>query len=152
MRWIGVVLVFCCLGGAGFQMAHQLTRRVERLMDTGRLLGDLISLVGGQNMPTGEILCRLQRQGILPPGQWAPDVFEQYAADPLFHEEERSLIRRVGELLGSTDQQTQVRRLQLEQQVLADLTRRAVEQQQMNGRMYRWMGLLLGVLAAILLS
>ena len=150
MRFIGVVMIFCCCAGGGLWLSEQLSVRVRHLASAERMLTDMIGMVRNQNLPTGEILSRLGSEYPIGETADAVEALEKFAADPLFRPEERVILIRVGQLLGTSDRESQVNRLELERESLRRFLRDAEEDRNTRGKLFRTVGLLVGAMTAVL--
>ena len=69
---------------------------------------------------------------------------------PGLQKEELELLRDTGKILGSTDSESQVNALSLQQKKLALILEEAMAKQQTQGKLFRSMGVLCGFLLIIL--
>jgi len=151
LRIIGVVMLFSFFTGGGFLFSEHFSARVRKLSQADRLLTDMIGMVQNQNLPTDEILFRLWQEGYLVDQiSSAAEAMRSFAEDPLFRKEERVILLRAGELLGTLDRESQCARLSLERESLQKYVEDAVQEKETRGKLYRSAGVLLGILVSVL--
>lgn len=151
LRIIGVIMTFFFFSASGFLVSQQLSARVKKLCRADRMLTGIIAMVYHQNLPTDEILFRLRQEGYsVGQSLSAAEAARVFAADSYFRKEEREILLRVGELLGTLDRESQCARLELEREGLRQLLREAEKEKETRGKLYRSAGVLLGALTAIL--
>lgn len=150
MRYVGVLLIFVSCAGCGFLLSGRLAARVGKLLQADCLLTDMIGMIRDQNLPTGEILVRLREEGY-PIGECLTpaEAMEHFSADSLFGQQEREILRRTGQLVGTSSRESQAARLELEQHMLRKLLTEAEKDRDSRGRLFRSMGMLMGALAAV---
>ncbi|MBR6789340.1 MAG: stage III sporulation protein AB [Oscillospiraceae bacterium] len=149
MRLIGILMVFFSCAGGGLYLSGLLSARVRKLTEADRMLTAVIGMICYQNLPTAEIFDRLRAEGC-PDGENGVDPIGNFAADPLFRRQERQLLIRSGQLLGTCDRESQTVRLEMERDLLRRMLQEAEQDRDIRGKLFRTMGLLLGALAVIL--
>lgn len=162
---IAAALMFTAAGGVfGFSRSEQLRSRTEICRQSGELLRVCqfhIRYDGADVYEMSAMLKRSDTFGRLTflrhlPESFQPDIsfFSQWesalAVQSELPDEERDILLRFGGLIGSTDPEGQIKSIDALLDELSRLEERRTEEYLRKGRLCRSLGLLTGILAAVL--
>lgn len=129
--------------GMGMRASEKLTRRVERLDKMIRLCVRLEGLLA-LRLPTGIITGMLTGEGLLP----ADNQWDGLGADS--PQPEREICRRLAEMIGHGDAQSQSASVRIAAEQLRGLQQTARMEAQGKGKLMMALGTLAGMLCAVL--
>ena len=156
---IGVVLLIAGCGGIGLMAFTRLINRVRLLTEFSFLCDRLASEIGFRMTPLAELPQRIpsltqfwEEMGYRPYGEESYAEAWKRATDSLdVSKLDRSLIGSIGEVLGQYDAENQVRSLGVIRKQLELSLAAARDNRQKYGRLYGLLGLLGGLLLAVIL-
>lgn len=96
-----------------------------------------------QRLPTGVLTDELIREGLLPEAGW--EALEAMGQPP-----EAEICARVVALLGHGDAESQAASVRLAAEELREVTEKASREEAEKGKLYPTLGLMLGMLAAVM--
>lgn len=164
LKLLGMVLLFLGSAGTGLLLSRGLSKRTELILLIQKLLLQLSNDLSYQKTPTVQLLRDLSRDECyekLPFLKEFQDLTVQKAPvsrlwddalekQPNLQKEERELLRETGRILGSSDSESQINALCLQQKKLELILEEALQKQQTQGKLFRSMGVLTGFLLVIL--
>lgn len=169
--WIKILLAVLVVGGCsavGFGKSSSLSNRVHSLKQSLLMTEKMQACLQYERMTTPELIFLLSRmqsmerliflpvcyqmltQGKPFPSSWK-EALEQTYQQMNLEKEDRSTIALIGELLGSTDAQSQSEELGMIQSLLKQCLETAEQGQKEKGKLYRSLGILSGIGLAILM-
>ncbi len=164
LKLLGMVLLFLGSAGTGLLLSKGLARRTELLQLIERLLLTLSNDLRYQKTPTLRLLREIGQDESYAKLQFL-SAFEEPTAKiaPIsqlwdsalkkqmgLQNEELELLRETGRILGASDSESQVNALTLQQKKLELIITEAAQKQQTQGKLFRSMGVLCGLLLVIL--
>ena len=129
--------------GMGMRASEKLTRRVEQLEEMIRLCVRLEGLLA-LRLPTGIITGMLTGEGLLP----ADNQWDGLGADS--PQPEREICRRLAEMIGHGDAQSQSASVRIAAEQLRGLQQTVRMEAQGKGKLMMALGTLAGMLCAVL--
>lgn len=162
----GMILVICACWGMGFYKASFLTNRVKALEKMLLFIKSLGDEMRYTMQPIQEILHKFSYREEFKPLyflkkfrqcdmltsfslQWANAVKETTQSD--FEKEDLEVIASLGEVIGTSDIEGQMLYLEHFKSLVQEQLNRATEKKEKYAQMYKTLGLLLGMGAAILM-
>ena len=142
-RLAAAVCLLLCGSGTGLYLADRLHRQSASLQKLVPLCVRLEGLLG-MRLPTAVLTDMLVQEHLLPPSDDPWDVLSRFSGP------EQSACRELAALIGRGDAESQIAAVQLIETGLRVREREAREDAQIKGKLYSTLGLLGGLLAAVL--
>lgn len=143
VRLVAGICLTLCGAGVGIRASEKLAGRVRRLSGMVRLCVRLEGLLT-QRLPTGVITGMLTDEGLLP----ADKGWDGLGADS--PEPERGICRRLAEMLGRGDAESQSASVRIAAEQLRGLLESARTEAEEKGKLMMALGTLAGMLCAVL--
>jgi len=158
LKLLGMVFLFLGSAGTGLLLSKGLSKRTELILLIQKLLLTLSNDLNYQKTPTVQLLRDLsqdesyEKLGFL--GEFRGLTVQTAPIsrlwDDALQKQELELLRETGRILGSSDSESQVNALCLQQKKLDLILAEAMQKQQTQGKLFRSMGVLAGFLLMIL--
>ncbi len=141
-RAAAALCLLLCSSGTGLYLANRLHRRAASLQQLTRLCVRLEGLLG-MKLPTGVLTAMLVEEKLLPAGDpW--ESLRRYTGPG------QGACRELAALIGRGDAESQIAAVRLIETGLLAQERLAREEARAKGRLYSTLGVLGGLLAAVL--
>lgn len=165
LKLIGLLCIVMCGAAAGIEASSRLKGRAEYCRKTSMLLRETASIMRFSCEPLPELINELayrsgfmqlgfiqtvagcMEEGVFFPDAWQRGIDEDGKITP----ELRVILEPLGESLGASDIEGQLMTLGRTEEQLQELYRMTQEQYTRKGRLYRCLGILGGMSAALLI-
>ena len=165
LKILGIILVMAASSSIGAVLSSNLSRRVSDLEQAIRLLEQMQTYLRYGQMPTAEMVSRLSgSEGFagftflsvclerMKAGDLFPDAWR--AALRSFHgsklsDRDKGVLETIADILGGSDYESQLHALELNITLLGQNLKEALAEKNTGGKLYRSLGVLLGIGAAI---
>lgn len=168
LKGIGIVLILLGTSGLGMTMAGELDKRIEELQTLQKLMMILKGEIRYMHQPLPEAFLRLGRSSPEPfggffvqtaqslqarNGQTARQIWTDnlkiYLSELHISRQEQKELSELGSMLGYLDVEMQLNALDYYLEQLGRSVERAVESQRGRRRLYRYLGVLSGIMLVI---
>lgn len=170
MRCLGVIFIVIACSGVGFLVAGNYCKRPQQLRQLQTAFQMLETQICYSATPLPEALlyvaqrcnssisllfkrtgeCLSSRQGVTAYVAWKQSLDDLYKQTALNHQDQEILLQ-FGMNLGKSDREEQIKHLQLLQTQLKAEEKNGNEERQKNERLWKYSGVLVGLLLVILL-
>ncbi|MFO7818724.1 MAG: stage III sporulation protein SpoIIIAB [Halanaerobacter sp.] len=168
MKLIGAILIIISSSSLGFLIAHQIALRPKQLQEMKTALEMLkteidygmtplpeafAKLASNLNSPIADFFAIAQKRleaGGVAQEVWQESVSEVSSKTALLEKDEELLVE-IGYNLGSTSSADQIRHLDLAQEKISNLYYEAVEEKEQKVKLWRYLGVLGGLLVVIII-
>lgn len=169
LKMLGLFCLFLSCTLLGVSKSSNLRRRLELLEELRRVLLLLAGEIRCVRSPLPEAFRRIGTKAAAPYDTFLKRVANDMEGDskkPFFvifqealevfqdvplSKEDRALLRELGQQLGYLDVQMQLKTLELYEEMVKEAIRKAAGEYGQKARMYRYLGVLLGVFLVVLL-
>ncbi len=165
MKWLGMICIFLMSTGIGVYASHKMRTRFLHTQKLNALLADFSSYIRYQCTPLEDLLhlfakhpnysefSFLQNSSARFSAGTPPQIIwhESIAEDPAITPMAKEILYDVGNTLGTTDVEGQLATLELHRKQLEVLASELKENYRMKGELYRRLGMILGIMLAVIL-
>ena len=168
MKLIGALLIIFSSSSIGFLMAHRIALRPRQLQQLKTALEMLKTEIDYGMTPLPEAFAKLDQNlqppvadlfalakeniesGIVAQQAWQKAV-EEKKSEMAVVEEDHNLILEIAYNLGKSSSADQIRHLELAQKKIDNLYQQAIKEKEQKVKLWRYLGVLLGLLVVIII-
>ena len=168
IKILGLIFVVAASGLAGLLMSSNLSKRVNEIETSILLLEKMQTYLRYSKIPTSELIRSLAynenfialtflkecnrkiEQGDAFPEAWKSGL--RLWRDTRMNEKDKEILSGVSDILGSSDSESQMNSLELTASLLKQNLKEALEEKNTTGKLYRSLGLLIGIGMAIFIA
>lgn len=165
LKIVGFIMIAFCGGMIGNYHSYRLKKLKESCYESVQIIQKISTLIRYRELNVYEIAAELQREGGYRNTEFIQSLPCEYRSGENFRlmwdkaidedsnlgETESSLLKGFGEELGTSDTEGQLMLLEAIRARLSEIQQQRSEEYHTKGRLYRSVGILSGVMAAILI-
>ena len=165
LKYILLLIIFTLSAAIGFSISKTYENRVNELKDFKNILNIMKTKIKFTYEPLGEIFRQISKDNT---GK-IEKIFGQIAmqmeycqvqeawmkciqnADISINQEDKNILKKLGKLLGQTDVEGQISEIEVTESFLETQIQKAEEEKKKNQKMYKTLGVVIGLVFVIIL-